>query len=287
MSDDPLDVDLDKSASEEPRDVTVPRSKTLGLIGVAAGLTIALVLAYIYLRRPAPAPAAAPAAQPKASASRAEPGEQITLPPLDETDELVRQLVGRLSSNPTIAAWLTTDGLILNFVLVTQRIASGEIPTKELGTLGPVPKYRIRSSSGGRLFVDPAMYRRYDRHALAISSLDARGTARLYATVEPRVLDAYRRMGHPTGDFDPVLENAIVAMLKVPIVEGEVELVPTGIVYGYLDPRLETLSAPQKHLLRMGPRNVEAIQGKLREMAPHLGMSEARLPRSVVLTLKE
>jgi hypothetical protein len=279
MSDDPLDVDLDRSATEEPRDISVRRNRTLALVGVVAALAIALVLAYVYLRRPAPAPAATAATQPKATASRAEPGEQIVLPPLDETDEIVRQLVGKLSSNPTVAAWLTTNGLILNFALVTQRIASGEIVTKELGAIGPMPKFPVRSSSGGRLFVDPASYRRYDRYALAVSSLDARGTARLYATIEPRAQDAYRRMGHPTGDFDAVLESAIVAMLKVPIVEGEVELVPKGIVYGYLDPRLENLSASQKHLLRMGPKNVQAIQAKLREMAPHLGISEAKLPR--------
>jgi hypothetical protein len=34
----------------------------------------------------------------------AEAGEAIDLPPLPETDPIVRQLVGRLSSHPTIAA---------------------------------------------------------------------------------------------------------------------------------------------------------------------------------------
>src|SRR5215210_7663155 len=41
-------------------------------------------------------------------------GEDIPLPPLNDTDALVRQLVGRLSSHPRIAAWLTTDQLIRN-----------------------------------------------------------------------------------------------------------------------------------------------------------------------------
>src|SRR5688572_25916031 len=280
MSDGPLDVDLDRSATEQPRDITPRPSRTFGIVGVAA-LVIALALAYMYLRTPSGAPTPAtgvPAAQPATEANLdAERGEQIPLPPLDETDEVVRQLVGKLSSNPTVAAWLATDGLIQNFALVTRQIARGESPANELGAIGPVAKYRVRTSRDD-LFVDPGSYVRYDRHALAVSSLDARGTARLYATLKPRILDAYRRMGHPTGDFDPILERAIVEMLQVPVVRGEVELVPSGIVYAYADPRLQNLSASQKHLLRMGPSHVQSIQTKLREIADALGIPASRLP---------
>jgi hypothetical protein len=291
MSDDPLDVDLDldrPAAPEARRDIAPRRSRTPAIIGVAAALALALALAYVYLRAPnVSAPdAGVPTAQPKEDASRGEPGDQIILPPLDETDALVRELVGKLSSNPTVAAWLTTDGLILNFALVTRQISNGESPTKEMGALGGVPAFRPRTSRDN-LYVDAATYRRYDRFALAISSLDARGTARLYATLAPRINDAYRRMGQPAGDFDPVLERAIVEMLKVPVVHGEPELAPSGIVYAYVDPRLESLSNAQKHLLRMGPKNVAAIQEKLREVADYLGIPGVRLPRPSALTLTE
>ena len=115
----------------------------------------------------------------------------------------------------------------------------------------------------------------------AQSKTEANRTARLYATLKPRILDAHKRMGHPTGDFDPLLERAIVEMLKVPVVEGDVELALSGIVYAYVDPRLESLSDAQKHLLRMGPSNVQAIHAKLREMADYLGIPAARLPRGL------
>ncbi len=284
MSYDPLDVDLDKPVEEEPRDIK-PRSGKALMIAVAAGLALALVLGYMYLRAPSgqPTPAAgAPSAPPKAVPNgRAEPGDQIPLPPLDETDALVRQLIAQLSSNPTVAAWLTTDGLLVNFALVTRQIANGESPTQELGAIGPVPTFRVRTSRDD-LFLDPSSYRRYDRYAQAVSSIDARGAARLYATLKPRILDAYRRMGQPTADFDPVLERAIVELLSVPAVQGEIELAPSGIVYAFVDPKLESMSAAQKHLLRMGPENVRAIQGKLREIADYLGIPAARLPRPSV-----
>jgi hypothetical protein len=46
-----------------------------------------------------------------------------------------------------------------------------------------------------------------------------------------------------------------------------------------LDPELESLSDAKKHLLRMGPDNVGAIQAKMREIAIALGFPESRLPQ--------
>lgn len=259
---DPSDIDLDKPIAERPGDTKRRSGGPLLTVGAVAMLVLALVLALMYLRAPSrpPAPAAAAPAGPPETARGAEPGEQISLPPLDETDTLVRQLIERLSSHPTVAAWLATDGLILNFAVVTHGISKGQSPVQELRAIGPVPAFRARTSRGD-LFIDPSSYRRYDRYAEALSALDSRGTARLYATLEPRILDAYRRLGQPTGDFDPVLERAIVELLRVPVVQGEVELVPSGIVYAFADPNLEGMSAAQKQLLRMGPQNVQGSRG--------------------------
>ena len=286
MTDDPANMDLDKPVIDEPFDVPGPRNRPVWIVGAAAVLVLAFGAGYVYLRRPTnqPAPAAAAAPQQPKADQAAEAGEQIALPPLDETDAVVRDLVGRLSSHPAVAAWLTTDGLLLNFANVTLRISNGESPVQELKTLGPVPAFRPRTSRDD-LFVDPASYRRYDRFAAAVSALDSRGAARLYATVKPRVLDAYRRVGGaPAGDFDPILERAIVEMLKVPIVQGDIELAPSGIVYAYVEPRLEGLSTAQKHLLRMGPQNVQTIQSKLREIADYLAIPGSRLPSPSTVT---
>jgi hypothetical protein len=281
MTHDPSDIELDKPVAEEPGDTRPRRGGPLWTVGAVAALGLALVLAYMYLRAPSrqPVPAASAPAAPPETARGPEAGEQIPLPPLDETDALVRELIGRLSSHPTVAAWLATDGLIMNFAVVTQRISNGQSPVPELKALGPVPAFRPRETSGGDLFINPSSYQRYDRFAQAVLALDSRGTARLYATLKPRILDAYRRLGQPTGDFDPVLERAFVELLRVPVVQGEVELVPTGIVYGFEDPRLQGMSPAQKHLLRMGPQNVQAVQGKLREIADYLAIPASRLPR--------
>ena len=290
MSDDPADVDLDRPGDGDPVDYEAPRKLPLVplvLLGVAAVLALAAVGAYRYLYLPSRqlAPAATAPADRSPNNRTAEQGEPIILPPLDETDAIVRELIGQLSKHPTIAAWLTNDGLIVNFAVVAQRIANGESPAKEVGTVVPIPGYKPRMVRD-RLFVDPESYHRYDRYAEAVSALDARGTARLYATLKPRIGEAYKRMspasdgrGTPVENFDPVLERAIGEMLRVPVIQGEIELVPRGLGFGYADPKLEELSAAQKHLLRMGPQNVQTIQAKLREIADYLAIPASRLAR--------
>ena len=275
MNEHPADIDLETAAS--PGDAGPPPRKQAPVVAlvVAAVLLFGLTAAYVFLRRP-PAEAPAPASvtkPPPAPAVR----EQIALPPLDETDPVVRELVSKLSSSPVVAAWLTTDSLLLNFVAVTSRIASGVTPVAELKSIGPVPRFATRTVRDNT-YIDRSSYRRYDRYAQAVSALDTRGVAELYKTLNPRIKEGYSRLTSGDDAFDPVLERAIVNLLKVPIVEGEVELYPQGTVWAFADPRLQELSAAQKQLLRMGPQNVRMVQSKLREIATNLGIPESRLP---------
>ena len=112
-----------------------------------------------------------------------------------------------------------------------------------------------------------------------MSGLDARGSARLYATLKPRIVDAYRELGHPDGNIDQALEHALIDLLKTPVLEGDVALASKSVAYEFADAQLQSLSSAQRQFLRMGPRNVRLIQAKLREIAPFLGIPAESLPR--------
>jgi hypothetical protein len=249
---------------------------------VVAALVILVGAAVFYFwprsssEQAAQRPASRAAAAPEATRLPAEPGENIPLPPLDESDGLVRELVRKLSSHPTVAAWLATDGLIRNFAVVTVNIANGRTPERHLRSLAPSGPFRTQGNEAN-LRLDPRSYERYDRYAEAVSALDARGVARLYATLKPRIEEAYRQLGEPEPNFDVVMERAIAELLKAPVIEGPVRLTPKPMTYAYADERLESLSSAQKQLLRMGPENVRAIQAKLREIAGFLGIPESKL----------
>jgi DUF3014 family protein len=264
------DVELDRHDEQPYQAAPAPRRTGWAIAGVIA-LVIAAGVAYTVFRArpvapakistPAPAAAAPATVQPKPLV-----GENISLPPLAETDAIVRELVGQLSSHPSIAAWLATKGLIQNFTVVTLNISEGQLPTTHLPALAPKARFQT-TGTGTSLAINPKSYDRYNGYGDAVSSLDATGTARLYLTLKPRVLDAYRELGYPDGNFDRVLERAIGELLKAPVLDPAAPLRPKTLSFAFADPRIESLSPAQKLLLRMGPRNVQAVQTKLREIA--------------------
>lgn len=276
------DFDIDTVAPEPaPRRPERDRGRSPIVWVVAVVLLVALGAAayWWFVRRAAPEGDEGRVASEATVPERPLGGDAdaIDVPPLDEADPLIRKLVAALSSHPAVAAWLTTNGLIRNFVVVVENISTGALPSRHLRVLRPAGPFRVRGS-GAQATIDPRSYDRYTGIADAVATIDAMRAARLYASLKPRLDEAYAELGRQEP-FDRALERAIVVLLRVPAVTGDVRVVPEGATeYRYADARLEQPTAPQKQLLRMGPRNVGVIQGKLREIALALGIPAERLP---------
>lgn len=241
------------------------------IVAVLVVLAIGIGAYLLWLRRqeadePTAAAARPPAEAAEQAAEEAEAEEPLDLPELDASDELVRDLVGALSSRPALAEWLASDDLVRTFAVTVDNIAEGVSPRTHLKILRPSEAFRAVERNG-RFYLDPASYSRYERLALVVESLDAEGTARLYRDLKPLIQEAYRDLGYPQRDFDRTLARAIDRLLATPVVEGEVELIRKVTTYDFADPRLEQLAPAQKHLVRMGPANARRVKAKLREIA--------------------
>lgn len=266
-----------------PGEIRPPASdrRLAWLVGLAA---FAIVLGATYFWWSRDEPEAPPATKVGSEPAPAEPpaplgapAEAIDVPPLAETDPLVRDLLGRLSSSPALMAWLATDGLIRTFVVAVDNVATGVSPAPHVRALRPREPFRVDASRGRPVAADTA-HARYDPLAEAFVSLDPDGLARVYTLLKPRLAEAYRELGHPEGDIDAAVERAMVRLLQTPVPDGEVELIEAVESYRYAEPRLEALSPAQKQLLRMGPANVDRVQAHLRAVARALGIDEAKLP---------
>lgn len=274
------DFELLKTSEEPPSEPPVERSSKLWFLVAALVVTTAAVvyIAVDRMRHPTP-----PAGTPHAGAAR--PAVQplganaapINLPPLDQSDQVVRELVKQITSHPRIAAWLATDGLIRTFTVGVVNVSEGTTPAARFPVLRPSSGFET-AARGGTLHIAPRSYQRYDDLADAAASIDAAGAARLYTSIKPRLEEAYRDLGFPDQSFDRALERAIVTLLRTPVPTGAERLEPKGIGYGFVDPALEGLTAAQKQLLRTGPRNVPIIQSALRKIALALGIPAERLP---------
>ncbi len=218
-----LDLDLHRPVAEAGDKVATTRTaNSRWIVGALLAVLLATASYVVFRRQPLPPPAPAPvskavAAPPAEAPARALGGqaEPIALPPLDQTDPLVRKLVGTISSHPSVAAWLATTGLIRNLVVVVWNIADGTSPAKFLTVLRPSSSFRTINRNGHR-YLDPRSYDRYSAIADAVASVDPSAIASLYTTLKPRLRDAYEDLGLPGSALDRTLQRAIVALLETP-----------------------------------------------------------------------
>ncbi|MEO7158056.1 MAG: DUF3014 domain-containing protein [Vicinamibacterales bacterium] len=190
----------------------------------------------------------------------------VDLPPRDRMDGFLRPLLAALSTRPELARWLATDDLIGQLAAAINQAAGGGSPARDFKVLAPSTRF-VPSGRGSSRAIDPASYQRYDGLVQTVTSIDAANVARIYRTIRPRLNEAYRGMGHPNGDVDQAVQQALELLLETPAVKDPVAIVEGG-AFGWLfaNDDLESLEPTQKQLLRMGPANADALKVWLRAL---------------------
>jgi hypothetical protein len=196
-------------------------------------------------------------------------------PSVAEGDARVRELVGPLSKEPELAQWLAVEGLLQRFTTAVANIAEGESPRMVLSFLAPTEGFKVvetpvKTPKGKprqvKTTIDPQSYARYDAVARVLGSLNVADAGHAWLELKPLIDRVYAEIAPPGRTFDQTMNQAIQHLLAVPVPQGDVEVVPKGGLYAYADPKLEGLSQAQKHLLRMGPQNMQIIQRRLMEL---------------------
>jgi hypothetical protein len=232
---------------------------------------IAVVLLFVlgggtwWMLRPAPPANGSPTAVTSTEAPIDKPAPPpIDLPPRDQMDGFLRPLLSALSSRPELAAWLATDDLIGQLAAAIDQVSGGGSPARDFKVIAPTGTFKP-SGRGSSRTIDPASYRRYDGLVQTVTSIDASNVARIYKTIRPRLNEAYRGLGHPNGDVDHALQQAIEVLLGTPAVKEPIGIVEGG-AFGwiYANDELEELAPSQKQLLRMGPAHADALKVWLR-----------------------
>jgi len=202
------------------------------------------------------------------------------LPPvkLDKSDDLVRELAQGLSSQPNFGAWLKTKDLIRKFTAAVDNIANGLSPRLQIEFFTQAEDLKVIKKDR-KFYVNPASYERYNLVVDVFDSLNVEECVTFYKKFKPLIQEAYRDLGYPKEDFDQTLFRAIVELLKTPVVRGDILVEKKIVTYMMVDQKLESLSEAQKHLLRMGPENVEIVQAKLLQLARAFGFPESQIPQ--------
>jgi hypothetical protein len=277
LNDSSREIDFDLRRAADPR--LQPPTRRSGKAGALIVLAVLVgALAVFFYWRPLPfstEPASAPVRQPAVAADV--PTEFGPVPALDASDEFVRALVRQLSSRPELITWLAQGNLVRTFVVSVDKMAIGSSPGREMKALAPSGKFQT-VGAGSTLTIDPLSYERYNTLANVVDSVDVEGAARAYRRLRPLLQQAFDELGYTNLAFDERLALALGRLVDTPIPEGPVALRSSSVTFQFADPDLEALAPVQKHLLRMGPRNMRLVQSKLRAFARAAGLTQGPPP---------
>lgn len=247
---------------------------------VAIAVLVAAVAGYYYWleseRQAAQSPATeAPATAEAEPAIRhplpgtAPPEEAKRLPPLAESDEPLRETAAGLYDEVTLSQLFNLDSIVRRVVVTVDDLPRKKI-ARRYNLAKPVAgKFAVRGKEE-TLTIGAENYRRYAPYVALAEAVDPKKLAALYAHFYPLFQEEYQNLGYRKKYFNDRVVEAIDDLLAAPEMKEPVKLARPKVMYEYADPKLESLSAGQKIMLRMGPENAARIKGRLREFRKEL-----------------
>jgi hypothetical protein len=259
-------------ASPARDDATLGRRLLLLLVPLAI-----LAGAYYWYHRspptavPAPGTAAETVAPPAAATPAPEhplpagAAEEPALPPLGESDGLAAEALAGLFGEENFRSMFVPDDLVRRIAATVDNLPRDKVAVR-LRPLSPIGTPFVASGEEGAPALSEENYGRYARYVGLLEALDARAAVRVYLRLYPLLQSAYAELGNPAGFFNDRVVRVIDDLLEAPELDGVVALERPSVAYRFADPSLESRSAGQKLLLRMGPDNARRIKAKLREI---------------------
>lgn len=220
--------------------------------------------------QPAPAaPAASVPAEPEVRYPLGMSSPEKPLPALDTSDATLRNALHELVPDPSLAALFQTNEFVRHVVATIDNIPRQKI-AQRLMPVKPTAGTFIVAGNGDTLAIAPANSARYAPAMRLVARIEPEKAVGLYLHFYPLFQQAYKELGYPKSYFNDRVIEAIDHLLATPDVKGPIRLARPKVLYVYADPALESLSAGQKTLIRMGSENADAIKAKLREIRSEL-----------------
>jgi hypothetical protein len=260
-------------------------------------LAVLAATAWYYLGSRAPAVEEAPASRPivgqaaEPATPPAEPAQsaaeepvpspepavaEAPLPELAESDAAALATLDELAGGAPLMDYVAGDAVISRIVATIDALGGRRVPEVIQAVRGPdgeflataveQPDPVIRNEAGDPLpqfDIDPANYQRYTAYVELLEAVDPAQLAAAVRSYQPLLEEAFSQLGYPEGNFDQRLRTVIDDLLAAPEPRQPIRLVKPEAYYLYADQGLESLSAGQKALLRMGPENAARVKARL------------------------
>lgn len=202
------------------------------------------------------------------------------LPALADADARVRSALTELLGGKNVGAFLQTDGFVRRLVATVDNLPREHAPV-QMWPARPTGGRFALAGEGVQRTVAPDNAARYTPFVRLAESVDVKQAAALYARLYPLFQQAYEELGYPGKYFNDRLVAVVDHLLAAPEpqgplairvveVKGEVPSEKPWVRYEYADPKLESMSAGHKLMVRMGPENERRLKTQLRALRTQL-----------------
>ena len=277
---------------------------TRWIVGLgAAGLLVGYAALYFIWSVPAPQPQHGETASPAVSAAAIPPSQpavqypvdsiaglpaplpyfrKFPLPALDDSDFVARNAIEAILDNSAFLRLLVPDAIIRRIVATVDSLPR-KVLVERIRPIKPVTGLFLVENGAHGSWISSANADRYAPYVRAAESIDNERLVESYVRLYPLFQQAYEELGYPDGYFNDRLISVIDDLLDAPEISASVYVHQPKVLYEFVDPELEGVSAGQKILIRVGIENELRLKAKLRSIRAMLTArkaGEASLPRS-------
>ena len=188
------------------------------------------------------------------------------LPALSDSDQPLLNDLGELFDPKKYQDQFFFKEIIQRFVVTVNNLTTTNLSRKYLLVRPVKGKFAVTKDAQGEVVLDPNNFARYGIYVSLLESIDIEQLVALYVRYYPLFQQAYESLGYPGKYFNDRVIEVIDNLLDAPVVQGEIKLKQPKVFYEFADPALESLSAGQKIMVRMGTDNAERIKVVLRNI---------------------
>lgn len=188
------------------------------------------------------------------------------LPKLDGSDSEISMAINSLIEGKALTGLFSFKSFIRHFVVTVDNMTNQKIPQRYVFTRRVPDKFAVIKQEFDTALLDSKNFKRYSAYVNLFDVVDSRKLLTVYVRFYPLFQEAYEALGYPGRYFNDRLIQVIDHLLAAPEIEGSINLVRPKVFYQFADPELESLSAGQKILLRIGYENALRVKSKLREL---------------------
>ena len=184
---------------------------------------------------------------------------RVQVAPADVGEAAVNKELARNWPLAQLRKYFNLQEQARRLVITVDNLPREHVPSQLRITRG-VPELLRVQKDGETITLDPSNYERYDRIISYVEKMDARKIGRLYAKFYPLLQRTYEETGFPEQRFHDRVLAALDDMMDAPRPTGPIRLVQPKVLYRFEDDHLESLSAGQKIMIRVGPDNAARLR---------------------------